>query len=355
MMSRTHASTCLLIDPPRAGEAALRSRTLAQTSHTLLARRTEGLVIRVIFLFAALLCGSLLSFAGSAGSINISPYLVSFGNVTPATSTTQTFVVGAWGPAPVTISQVTLTGAAAYSISGPALPATIADGGSVNFVVTFSPTKAGFASAKITIASNASNPLVTLYASGTGATQKISASPTSLSFGTVTTGSSSTLPVVVTNTGTGNVTVSSAATSGSAFSVAGPSLPTTLGPGAVTTFSVTFAPTAAGTISGTLSVASDATNSPAVSSISATGVKQHTVTLTWSPSPSTGVTGYNVYRAPEGGGSFSRINGSLVSGTTYTDATVEAGQSYYYVVTAENSQAIESADSSQVTALIPTP
>jgi fibronectin type 3 domain-containing protein len=81
----------------------------------------------------------------------------------------------------------------------------------------------------------------------------------------------------------------------------------------------------------------------------------HSVSLTWSPSSSSGVAGYNVYRSSTSGGSYTKINSSLVSGTNYTDSTVQSGQTYYYVTTAVNTSNAESAYSNQAVAVIPTP
>ena len=63
--------------------------------------------------------------------------------------------------------------------------------------------------------------------------------------------------------------------------------------------------------------------------------------------------GYNVYRGTQPGGPYSKLNTSLLSGTTYTDANVQSGTTYYYVSTAVNSGNVESAYSNQATAAIP--
>jgi len=68
------------------------------------------------------------------------------------------------------------------------------------------------------------------------------------------------------------------------------------------------------------------------------------------------VSGYNVYRATTSGGESgtSPINGStLVSGESFTDTNVAAGTTYYYVLTAVNSNGMQSADSMEVSAVIP--
>jgi fibronectin type 3 domain-containing protein len=66
------------------------------------------------------------------------------------------------------------------------------------------------------------------------------------------------------------------------------------------------------------------------------------------------VVGYNVYR---GGatGKYSRINPALDTGTTYTDYSVDAGETYYYVTTAVDEHGRESRYSNQTKAVIPSP
>jgi hypothetical protein len=83
---------------------------------------------------------------------------------------------------------------------------------------------------------------------------------------------------------------------------------------------------------------------------------QHVVALSWAPSTSTNITGYNVYRATVSGGPYSRINsGGLVAATLYDDATVKSGTNYYYVVTTVDSSGVESRFCNQVKAAVPYP
>jgi hypothetical protein len=82
----------------------------------------------------------------------------------------------------------------------------------------------------------------------------------------------------------------------------------------------------------------------------------HGVTLNWTASISPNVTGYNVYRGLVSGGPYTRVNPSLISGVTYTDDSVQAGLTYYYVATAVDSANNESAYSDPpATGVIPTP
>ncbi len=56
--------------------------------------------------------------------------------------------------------------------------------------------------------------------------------------------------------------------------------------------------------------------------------------LSWTASTSSGVAGYNVYRATAAGGPYAKINGSPVAGTSYDDTTVTLGGDYWYRVRA---------------------
>ena len=81
----------------------------------------------------------------------------------------------------------------------------------------------------------------------------------------------------------------------------------------------------------------------------------HYVTLNWAPSSSPGVAGYNVYRSAISGGPYAKLTSSLVSSLTFTDTSVLAGQNYYYVATAVDTANAESAYSSEVAVVVPTP
>jgi fibronectin type 3 domain-containing protein len=77
------------------------------------------------------------------------------------------------------------------------------------------------------------------------------------------------------------------------------------------------------------------------------------VALAWTASTSA-VSGYNVYRGTTPSGPYAtKLNSSLVGSIQFTDSTVTAGQTYYYVVTAVDSNNVESTFSNQATAIIP--
>jgi fibronectin type 3 domain-containing protein len=83
--------------------------------------------------------------------------------------------------------------------------------------------------------------------------------------------------------------------------------------------------------------------------------KQHSVSLSWNASTSP-VAGYNVYRGTQHSGLYSqKVNSSLLSATNFTDSTVQSGTTYYYVVTAVDSEQVESDYSNEARAVVPSP
>ena len=92
----------------------------------------------------------------------------------------------------------------------------------------------------------------TSFASAAGAT--VTATPTSVNFGSVTINtSSSSATIVLKNTGSRSTNVQSSYRSLSQFIVTGPSLPYSLPSGQSVSFQVVFKPTSAAAISGKLS------------------------------------------------------------------------------------------------------
>jgi fibronectin type 3 domain-containing protein len=77
----------------------------------------------------------------------------------------------------------------------------------------------------------------------------------------------------------------------------------------------------------------------------------HAGILTWNASTST-VTGYNVYRGTTSGGPYTLL--AAVNSLTFTDTTVIAGTTYFWVVTALDNT-LESVYSNEVSGTIPSP
>jgi hypothetical protein len=287
--------------------------------------------------------------------ISVIPASVSFGNVTVGVTNTQTVTISNPGTANLSVSQASLTGTS-FSYSGLALPLSVPPGGSSAFTVRFTPASASTLSGNLTLVNNTINSPLVVPLAGTGVSPvaQLTASPTSLSFGSITTGTSGTQSVTLANTGNSSVSVSQISISAAGFSATGFALPLTLAAGQSTSFSIIFAPSTSGSFSGSVTVTSNAINSPLAISLSGSGAApvNRSVTLNWTPSSSSDA-GFNVYRGSLSGGPYTKVNSALIATTSFFDASIASGQSYYYVATEVDSTGAESVYSSEVIATIP--
>jgi len=279
------------------------------------------------------------------GSLAASVTSLSFGTAQVGSSQPLSELVTNSGGSPVTISQVGITGAD-FTLTGASTPATLAAGQTFSFTVTFTPQTTGSASGTVTITSNGSNPSLSIAAAGTGTTvaPQLSATPATLGVGNVVIGTSETASGSLNASGA-DVTITAASANNSRFTISGLSLPALVPAGQSLPFTVNFSPQVTGAASATLSFTSNAQTVTATATGSGTAAPTHTVSLSWSPSSSPDISGYNIYRAVYTGscGSYSKINGStLDSNTVYSDATVADGTDYCYATTAVNSSNEES-------------
>ena len=217
------------------------------------------------------------------------------------------------------------------------------------------PTETAGAQFTVTVANSAgtvtSNP-ATLTVSAS--TLILNSSASSLNFGSVSVSANSTQSVTLTNAGNSNIMISNVTVSGAGFNAGGVSSGLILTPGQTAILTATFAPASAGSAKGSISVASNATNSPDSITLSGTGVAAvaHSVTLSWSPSVSV-VTGYNTYSSQTSGGPYTKLTNTPVATTSYIDSNVQAGKTYYFVVTSVDAGNLESVFSKEVSALVP--
>ena len=301
-----------------------------------------------------------ISLSGTGYNVATAGYLsapasLNMGSVVLGTTKTQALTLSNSGGSSLTISAATVSGTG-FSVSGLTFPYTLAAGSTANLSVKFAPTTAGTDNATLSLNSNASDSSVaiSLSATATTSTGALGVTPGSMSFGTITVGSSQSQKGSITAGGT-SVTVSSASSSNSEFTLSGLTLPVTIVAGQSAGFTVTFTPTVAGTASGTISFLSSGSTMASETASGAGATVQHTVNLSWNASTSTSVSGYNVYRATATGGPYTKINPSLNSSMNYSDSTVQSGKTYYYVTTAVSSTGTESSYSNQVIAVVPSP
>lgn len=273
-------------------------------------------------------------------TLSATPASLTFTNVQVGQNQVQTETLKNTGGTSGTISLATVSGAG-FSISGITTPVTLTPGQSASFSVTFTPQSAGNFSGSVAIASNASNPNLTISLSGSATAQsQATLSVSSVNVGSVTVGTSGTQTGTMSAAG-GSVSVSSVGLSGansSEFSISGLSFPVTVTPSQPVAFTVTFTPGATGSASASASFNSNASNSPSAATLSGTGTPApvHTVNLSWTASTTSGITSYNVYRAVFGTscGSYSNIGSTASTVTTYTDSVVADGTTYCYATTA---------------------
>ena len=220
------------------------------------------------------------------------PTSVAFGSVVTGTSNSQPIILTNNGNAVLTFSQVNVS--TGFSITGLTTSTTIAAGASQSFNIHFAPTTSGPVSGAVTLFTNGSPAQLAINLTGTGvtATFLMGANPTSLSFGAVNVGGSSSQNVTLTNNGNSNVTISTVTFSGAGISTSGVSNGTILAPLQTATLTVTYAPTVAGTLTGAdVSAPSTATNSPTTITVSGSAVQavSHSAALSWTASTTTTV------------------------------------------------------------------
>ena len=304
----------------------------------------------------ALSLSSLAPVHARAQELHCNPCSLHFGRVEVGSSSSLSIKLKNTGTQPLNITSKSKQGSEFKFGSFP-LPITLAPGKSVQMSVVFKPTATGHVTGSFTLVSNALDTHLSMPVAGTGVSgAQLTVSPSTLNFGNVTVGQSTTLSATL-SAANGGVTISSDQLTSSEFSVVGLNLPVTIPSGQSIQATLQFAPNQSGTASGKVGYFSNAVVSPAVEQLTGTGVAtntNHSVSLTWQDSGS-GIVGYNVYRGSTHGGPYQQINTALDASTNYTDLNVTAALTYYYVTTAVNGSGQESAHSNETSATIPSP
>jgi len=286
-------------------------------------------------------------------ALRATPASLSFGSVPVGDSAKLRITLTNTGTSSVSISESQLTGTG-FSVVGLSSPLTLEAGQRFTFAVEFAPATGGAITGGLTFTAPEHAALVIgLRGAGISA-GRLSDAPAAMNFGNVIVGKSASRSGTL-SAGGGSVNVSSVSSSSPEFVVSGLTLPVTLANGQTLHYTVTFTPQQSGRASASLSFAGNASDANVSESLTGSGVvaAKQFVTLSWNPSTSK-VVGYNVYRSGKTGGPYARINAGTNSATTFTDATVTAGNTYFYVITAVNSSGKESKYSNQAQAKIAT-
>jgi Cep192 domain 4/HYDIN/CFA65/VesB-like, Ig-like domain len=232
-------------------------------------------------LWATLLSSTILSAvlseraaAATQGTLSFSPSSANFQSVTVGTQKTITVTITNTGTANVVFSKESLY-ANDFSETGLVLPFSLAPGAHFAVTIKFLPKSAGQFTGRIVLGSNATNSLVSYQMTGTGVASSggtLSATPSSVSFGSAPLGSSVSQAVQLKNTGTASVTISAESSTNSAFALKGITIPTVLAAGATKNCTLVFTPTVIGTVSGSTKITSNASNSSLTLALNGSGI-----------------------------------------------------------------------------------
>ena len=148
--------------------------------------------------------------------------------------------------------------------------------------VTFSPTIVGTVNGAITVTDNASNSPQIVHLTGTGEAP-VAFSPTTLAFGSVAVGSSTTKTVTVTNNQNKTLNFTYSASGNYTAGGTGTTCGSSLGAGAKCVIAVTFSPLATATINGALTISDDAAFSPQEVALTGAGTGGSAAPLKFTP------------------------------------------------------------------------
>jgi hypothetical protein len=185
------------------------------------------------------------------------------------TSAPQTATVSNGGSVTVTLSSIGAS--SGYSISSTTCGSTLAGGANCTVSVVFSPTAAGSDDGTLSVAyTGALGSAATAALSGNGGVPA-SVSPTSLNFGNVVAGTTSSPQSVTLTNGSTPISITNIAAS-AGFAISSSTCGASLGAGASCTVGVTFTPTVGGTTNGTLTFTDGASNSPQTVGLTGSGI-----------------------------------------------------------------------------------
>jgi hypothetical protein len=213
------------------------------------------------------------------GGVSVSPTSLTFASqVVGTTSSPQIVTLTNNLNSALTISNIGFTGTNSGDFSQTnTCGSSVSAGGNCTISVSFTPSASGTRTAALSITDDAENSPQTVNLTGTGGSP-VTLSTSSLSFGTVFVGSSSTAaPVTLTNNQSVSLTNISISVTGAAFSQVN-TCGTSIGPGAKCTITVTFTPKTSGSQTGAVTISDSAGNSP--QSISLKGSGELPVALT---------------------------------------------------------------------------
>ncbi len=200
--------------------------------------------------------------SGSGPVLELTPQRLDFGTLAIGESSRElTLQARNRGDANLTINTITSSNPA-FRVTIPPPPIVLAPGSVQSIQIRFTPSGAGVQSGTLTFASNAPVATVDLTGISTApvASPVLSLSASTLDFGRIASGQSREIPLVVQNTGTGSLTLTSFRIEGAGFTLPQGEARIDVAPAAQRVVSIRFLPSASGTVTGSLTFA---TNDPA--------------------------------------------------------------------------------------------
>jgi hypothetical protein len=289
-----------------------------------------------------------------AQKLECKPCSFSFGDVQLGKSRSYSIELSNAGRKGLNITSKSKRGSA-FEFGEFKLPIHLRPGARIMLPVIFKPDAKGNADGAFELESTAENHHLTMDVSGVGEDKSpahLGISPATLTFGNVEVGSHATRQATLTATN-GSVRISEDRSTSSEFVIEGLKLPVTIPAGKSIPVTIRFTPNGSGTDPAKVGFISSAADSPALEEVNGTGVvkESFSVYLSWNQEQK--AVGYNVFRGTAKDGPFHEINAALDASPDYTDDTVAAGNTYYYVTTAVNAQGDQSPYSNVTEAVIP--
>jgi hypothetical protein len=257
--------------------------TVAMTSTDLTTPGAQQIFVENFPSGAACAAYSALPFVvASAPIVTPTPQTLSFSSqLVNTTSSNKSVTLKNNGTASVTVNSITATGD--FAVASNTCGSSLAAGASCTVNVNFKPAISGSITGSLAISDSAPDSPQTIAQSGTGSLP-LSLSASTLSFGTVTVGHTSTAKTVtLTNNESSTLSFSFSASGNYATNSSGTTCGASLASKAKCNIAVTFTPSANGSINGAVTITDSAGFSPQLVGLSGTGSGGATAPLTFTP------------------------------------------------------------------------
>ncbi len=198
--------------------------------------------------------------AAPEGVIQVNPLSLDFGSVPVGSSATLFFdIANVHSTQTLNVSELKSLNSSRFKIvNGPSIPFCLLGNQSKTIRVDFLPNAAGVISSRIRIESsttlNSAIIDIDVIGTGTSAGGGLKVSPTSLHFGKINVGNTSTKSFVISNTGGSSATIDKITSNNSVFKVTSPVFPKNIPAGGQLPVNAEFKPTKSGGVNGSLAI-----------------------------------------------------------------------------------------------------